>query len=267
MSEQITESEDFAPVKKHTGFRIFITFIIALFLIPTGIYSYYIIDSVRNHMNLAGSEAEGQVSVNPKLFRLMKDKSWLESRLKMAATDSVGLAINLEDQTIQLELKGVVVMKSKIRDYSISGFFKQMEGNVYFSMFGTPLTIMSLESSISKSRFKVVQAPKSAEEADARTAKKDTVTKHDVFWLVKLDRDVELNIQGIDSIQDSQSKYKFDQDFRFKRKLKNIIETIRNLTALKTPEYTPEILISIPEGEAKAILHALPEKALITIRI
>lgn len=267
MSEQITENENNARVKKNTGFRILVTFIIVLLLIPTGVYSYFIIESVRDHINLAKSEAEGQSSVNPELFKLMKEKSWLESRLKMANNDSVGLAINIEDQTIQLELKGVVVMKSKIRDYSISGFFKQMEGNVYFNMFGTPLTIMSLESSISKSRFKVVQAPKSAEEADAISAKKDTVVKQDVYWMVKLDRDVELNIQGIDSIQDSQSKYKFGQDFRFKRKLKNIMENFRNLKEKKKPEYTPEILISIPESEAKAILHALPQKALITIRI
>lgn len=267
MSEQLTDNADFEPVKKKTGFGIFIIFIIALSIAPAGIYAYFIIDSVRNHVKMTRSEAEGQVSVNLDLFKLMKEKSWLESRLKMAATDSVGMAINLEDQTIQLELKGVVVMKSKIRDYSISGFFKQMEGNVYFNMFGTPLTILSLESSISKSRFKVVQAPKSAEEADAMTAKKDSVVKQDVYWMVKLDRDIELNIQGIDSIQDSQSKYKFGQDFRFKRKLKNILNTVQNLRSLKTPEYTPEILISIPESEAKAILHALPNNAMITIRI
>lgn len=267
MLEQLTEIDDDSPVKKSTGFRIFIFLLIALILIPTGIYSYFIIDSVRKHMNQAKAEAAGQLSVNPGLFSLMKDKSWLESRLKMAASDSIGLAINLEDQTLQLELKGVVVMKSRIRDYSISGFFKQMEGNVYFNMFGTPLSILSLESSISKSRFKVVQAPKSAEEAEAMTAKKDTLPNQDVYWMVKLDRDIELNIQGIDSIQDSQSKYKFGQDFRFKRKLKNILKNVRTLIELKEPEYSPEILISIPESEAKAILHALPAKAMITIRI
>jgi flagellar basal body-associated protein FliL len=267
MSDLSTENEEYIPVKKNTGLKIFLIFIMALILIPLGIYSYLMIDSVRNHANQARAQAEGQAAVNPDLFKLMKEKSWLESRLKMANTDSVGLAIDLEDQTIQLELKGVVVMKSKIRDYSISGFFKQMDGNVYFNMFGSPLTILSLESTIAKSRFKVVQAPKSAEEADAMTAKKDSVIKQDVYWMVKLDRDIELNIQGIDSIQDAQSKYKFGQDFRFKRKLKNILSSVKSMTDFKKPEYTPEILISIPESEATAILHALPEKALITIRI
>jgi len=267
MSEQLTENEDSFPVKKHTGFKIWITFIIALILIPLGVYSYFIIDSVRNYTNTVKAQAEGQSTVNPELFRLMKDKSWLESRVKMAASDSVGLAIDLENQTIQLELQGVVVMKSKIRDYLVSGFFRQMEGNVYFNTFGTPMTILSLQSSIDKNRFKVVQAPKSAEEADAMSAKKDSVSKQDVYWTVMLDRNIELNIQGIDSIKDAQSKYKFGQDFSSKRKIKNILSSLRNMADLKKPDYIPEILISIPESEAKSILYALPQKPMITIRI
>ncbi len=267
MTEQLNESEERVVVRKRTGLKIFSIFFMTVLFASLGVYTYLIIDSVRNHMNLAKAQAEEELNVNPELMKLMKDKSWLESRLKMAATDSVGLAIDLEEQIIQLELKGVVVMKSKIRDYSASGFFSQMDGNVYFNMFGTPLTILNLESSIAKSRFKIVQAPKSAEEADAMSTKTDSVAKQDVFWMVKLDRDIELNIQGIDSIQDSQSKYKFGQDFKSKRKLKNILNSLNNLVMLKKPEYTPEILISIPESEAKAILRALPQKAMITIRI
>jgi len=179
-------------------------------------YAYLSIGAVRDRMQLAKKQAEGSV-VDPSLIGLMKDKAWVESRVKMAANDSVGLSIDLEQRTIQLELKGVVLMKSNIKDYSTSGFFKRMDGNVYFAMFGTPLTIQSFVSSISKSPFRVIQAPKTKTAAEikaeeeapfvaAKPISKDSLPKENVFWTVKLDRSIDLNIQGIDSISESQSK-------------------------------------------------------------
>jgi hypothetical protein len=133
-------------------------------------------------------------------------------------------------------------------------------------MFGTPLTIQRFESSIEKNPLKVILAPKNAEEAEAAKTIKDTI-HHEVFWTVLLDRDFELNIQGIDSISDAQSGYKLGKGFEFKRDLKNIAMAFQQIIRFKKPVYTPEILISIPENEAKAILRALPRRASVTIRI
>lgn len=269
----------FENKRKFTGLKIFVVIFILVLLALTGVYSYLSIGAVRERMALAKAQSEGAISGNPLLIDLMKDKAWVESRLKMAASDSIGLSIDLGQHTIQMELKGVVVMKSKIKDYSTSGFFKRMDGNVYFAMFGTPLTIQSYESSIEKNPFKVIQAPKTKtaeeikaeEEAPLSAAKpatpKDSIPDENVFWTVKLDRDFELNIQGIDSIAESQSKYKLGKGFEFKRDIRNIINSFEHIVKFKKPTYTPEILISIPENEAKAILRALPRNASVTIRI
>lgn len=270
----------FENKKKYTGLKIFVVVFILVLLALTGVYSYLSIGAVRERMALAKTQSEGTISGNPLLIDLMKEKAWVESRLKMAAGDSIGLSIDLGQHTIQMELKGVVVMKSKIRDYSTSGFFKRMDGNVYFSMFGTPLTIQSYVSSIEKNPFKVIQAPKTktAEEIKAEeeaplsaakpaTTTTDSIPDENVFWTVKLDRDFELNIQGIDSVAESQSRYKLGKGFEFKRDIRNIINSFEHIVKFKKPTYTPEILISIPENEAKAILRALPRNASVTIRI
>ncbi len=272
----------FENKKKYTGLKIFVVIFILFLLTLTGVYSYLSIGAVRERMEVAKAQSEGTISGNPLLIDLMKDKAWVESRLKMAASDSIGLSIDLGQHTIQMELKGVVVMKSKIRDYSTSGFFKRMDGNVYFAMFGTPLTIQSYVSSIEKNPFKVIQAPKTKtaeeikaeEEAPLSTAKPattatttDSIPDENVFWTVKLDRDFELNIQGIDSVAESQSRYKLGKGFEFKRDIRNIINSFDHIVKFKKPTYTPEILISIPENEAKAILRALPRNASVTIRI
>lgn len=252
--------------KKTSGFRISVILFGVFLLGFIALYTILTVGAVRDRMRLAHALTEGAAPVSPSLIGLMKQKAWVESRLKMAGSDSIGLSINLQDHLIQLELKGVVVMSTRIRDYSTSGFFKRMEGNVYFSMFGTPLTIQQFESSIEKNPLKVILAPKNAEEAEAAKTMKDTI-HHEVFWTVMLDRDFELNIQGIDSISDAQSGYKLGKGFEFKRDLKNIGKAFQQIIRFKKPLYTPEILISIPDNEAKAILRALPRKALVTIRI
>ena len=268
MKENSPEDFDSLFVKeKYTGLKIFVIVFCIIILAFTAVYTYLSVGAVRDRMKSAQTQTQDSAPVSPTLIGLMKEKAWVESRLKMASGDSIGLSIDLAEHLIQLELKGVVVMSSKIREYSTSGFFKRMDGNVYFSMFGTPLTIQKFESSIEKNPFKVVLAPKSAEEAEAATAIKDSLPKENVFWTVKLDRDFELNIQGIDSVSESQSKYRLGKGFEFKRDLNNIFNSFRHIVKFRKPVYTPEILISIPENEAKAILRALPRNASVTIRI
>ncbi len=278
MKENSADDFDSLFVKKRYGLKIFLIVFCLAVLSLTGVYAYLSIGAVRDRMQLAKTQAEGSV-VDASLIDLMKEKAWVESRLKMAAGDSIGLSIDLEQHTIQMELKGLVVMKSKIQDCSTSGFFKRMDGNVYFTMFGTPMTILRYVSSIEKNPFKVIHAPKTktaaeikAEENAPLTASKtpvpkDSLPKENVFWTMKLDRDIDLNIQGIDSLAISQSKYKFGKGIEFKRDLNNIVKSIPRILKLQKPNYTPEILISIPENDAKAILRALPKKPLVTIRI
>ena len=270
MKENLADDFDSLFVKKkkknNTGIKIFLIVFCLLIIGLTSVYTYLTIGAVRDRMKLAQDQAEGTAPVSPALMGLLKQKAWIESRIKMANSDSIGLSIDLENHLLQLELKGVVVLSTKIRDYSASGFFKRMDGNVYFSMFGTPLTIQKFNSSIEKNAFKVVQAPKSVEEADAAKTKKDSI-HHEVFWTVKLDRDFELNIQGIDSVTAAKSKYQLGKGFEFKRDLNNISNSFQHILKFKKPVYTPEILISIPANEAKAILNALPRKALVIIRI
>ena len=273
MKENSVEDFDSLFVKQNKG-RKYIVFIIVLsVLVLTSIYAFLSISAVRDQMKLAQEEALNSPPINSSLFTELKQKAWLESRLKMASLDSIGLAIDLEQRVIQLELKGVVVMSSKIRDCSISGFFRKMDGNVYFAMFGTPLSIKELKSSIAKNKFKVVEAPKdtiAAQAAADAAAKKEqeALRNENVFWTVKLDRGFDLDIQGIDSIAEAEKRYEFGKGFEFERDMKNIASSFQHILKFSKPTYNPEILISIPENDAKAILMALPKNsALITIKI
>jgi hypothetical protein len=270
MKENSVEDFDSLFVEKRSGVKYIIIIIVLSVLALTSIYTFLSVGSVRDRMKVAQEKSQSSPQVNSSLLTQLKEKAWLESRLKMAAGDSIGLSIDLEQRRIQLELKGVVILSSKIRDCSISGFFQKMDGNVYFYTFGTPLTIQQYKSSIAKNPLKVVEAPKdtiAAQAAADAAAKKDSLADENVFWTVKLDRNFDLDIQGIDSIAEAQNKYKFGKGFEFERNLKNIANSFQHIIQFRKPTYTPEILISIPENEAKAILRALPSHALVTIKI
>jgi len=270
MKENSSDGFDSLFVEKRSGVKYIILIIVFSVLALTSVYTYLSVGSVRDRMKLAQDKAQGGSKINSSLLPQLKEKAWLESRLKMAAADSIGLSIDLEQHRIQLELKGVVLLSSKIRDSSISGFFRKMDGNVYFTMFGAPLTIQQFKSTIPKNSFKVVQAPKDTIAALAAidaAMKKDSLKDENVFWTVKLDRGFDLNIQGIDSVAEAHNKYKFGKGFEFERNLKNIASSFQHILKFSKPSYTPEILISIPENEAKAILRALPRNAMVTIRI
>lgn len=274
MKENSADEFDSLFVKEENKGRKYIILIIVLSVLAlTSVYAFLSVSAVRDQMKVAIDRAANSPAVNSSLFPQLKQKAWLESRLKMASLDSVGLSIDLEQHVIQLELKGVVVMSSKIRDCSISGFFKKIDGNVYFETFGTPLTIKEFKSSIAKNPFKIVEAPKDTiaaqAAADAAAKKeKEALKNENVFWTVKLDKGFDLDIQGIDSIAEAQKKYEFGKGFEFERDLKNIANSFQHILKFSKPTYTPEILISIPENEAKAILRALPRNnALVTIKI
>jgi len=275
MKESSAEDFDSLFVKEEDkkGRKYIVLIIVFFFLGIAAIYAYLSVSAVREQMKVVIDRAAESPAVNSSLFKELKQKAWLESRLKMASLDSVGLSIDLEQRVIQLELKGVVVMSSKIRDCSVSGFFKKIDGNVYFETFGKPLAIKEFKSSISKNRFKIVEAPKDTIEAqkaaDAAALKEKEAKKNEtVYWTVKLDKGFDLDIQGIDSIAEAQKKYEFGKGFEFERDLKNIANSFQHILKFSKPTYTPEILISIPENEAKAILMALPKtNALITIKI
>ena len=127
MKEKSAEDFDSLFVKEESnkGRKYIILIIVLSILALTSIYAFLSISAVRGQMQLAQERALNSPPVNSSLLTELKQKAWLESRLKMASLDSIGLAIDLEQRLIQLELKGVVVMSSKIRDCSISGFFKR----------------------------------------------------------------------------------------------------------------------------------------------
>ncbi|MBN2596266.1 hypothetical protein [Labilibaculum sp.] len=252
-------------------FRNYITYSILVVIIGIALqYGVFSVMAVRQKMKMFDQEVDAALlSVNerhmdPVLVDLFKEKVFLETRFQMSKADSISLSINLKDSILQLELKGVVIKSTKITDFEVDQFLYQLKPATYQHLFGRQSQVKSYSSTISKVPIVVKKAPKDTTEAQALSVKIDSVKSEVVHWMLKLDKEIILKIEGSDPY--FRSHWWIGQKFWLREDMnsfKNFKETIR----FKVPEYYPEIRLVISESDAKAIYRALPAKPLVGIRL
>ncbi|MUP37757.1 hypothetical protein [Labilibaculum euxinus] len=252
-------------------FRNHITYSILLVIIGIALqYGVFSVMAVRQKMKMFDQQIDAALlPINERhmdtvLADLFKKKVFLETRFQMSKADSISLSINLKDSILQLELKGVVINSTKITDFEVDQFLYQLKPATYQHLFGTQLRVKSYLSTISKAPIVVKKAPKDTTEAQASNVKIESLKPEVVHWMLTLDKEIVLKIEGSD--QYSRSDWWIGRKFWFKEdmnSLKNLKETIR----FKVPEYYPVIRLVISESEAKAIYRALPAKPFVGIRL
>lgn len=196
-------------------------------------------------------------------FRLYKEKTWLESRLNAAKSDSISLSVNLKDSLLQLELKGVVLMSTRIKNFKADRFFYELPANGYHVLFGKDVMAKNSSSTIKKVPLTVKKAPKDSLEYASQNQVPDTLPNQEVHWLMQLDNDIELRIEGTNP--DSGEKQLRNMFWR-KRDLDQITRNLGETLIFKTPEYKPVITVMVPNTDAKTIYRALPDKPAVNIR-
>ncbi|PKQ62511.1 hypothetical protein BZG02_12365 [Labilibaculum filiforme] len=233
-------------------------------------YGIFSVIGVRQKMKMFDEQVDvvllplNEKHMDSVIVDLFQKKVFLETRFQMSKNDSISLSLNLKDSLLQLEMKGVVIKSTKITDFEVDEFLYQLKPATYQHLFGTQMKVKSYLSTISKAPIVVKKAPKDTTEAQAASAKIDSVKTEAVHWMLTLDKEIILKIEGSDEF--SRSDWWNGQMFWFREDLnsfKNLKETIR----FKVPEYYPEIRLVISEAEAKAIYRALPSKPFVGIRL
>lgn len=199
------------------------------------------------------------------ILDLFQKKVFLETRFQMSKTDSISLSVNLKDSVLQLEFKGVVLKSTKITDFEIDQFFYQIKPAAYQHLFGTQSKVVNELSTISKEPIVVKKAPKDTTEVIAPIVIIDSLKTEAVHWMLKLDKEIILKIEGSD--QFSRSDWMIGQKFWLWQDVDNFKIKLKQTIRFKTPEYYPEIRLVISESEAKAIYRALPVRPFVSIRL
>lgn len=193
---------------------------------------------------------------------LLKEETYLQSRVAMAETDSVYLTINLSKMTINIEISGVAVHSTIINEIEVSKLITDGDEFAITSLLSAPLTIISDTSSIAKIPIIMKVAPKDTSEFKP-DAIPDTAFYEPVNYIFETDRGIKIFVYQSEEIKQGDSKDRFIFDLR--HRLINTKASMKDIIKFKVPDYQPFIKIKIPSADAKIIYRAIPRHGQIAI--
>lgn len=204
---------------------------------------------------------DSRIVTDSNYLKLLKERSFLQSRVVMAQTDSIYLTINLDDSTTNLEISGVSVHKAKITNMKAS---KILEGNenAILSMLSAPFTISHAIATIKKDPVMVKIAPKDTSEYKPDIMPDTSITEP-VNYILETDQGVRIYVYQQENVKmsDKINQFKFDLNDRFK----DSWSALKKIAVFKVPDYHPYIKIKLPRSDAKIIYRAIPKNGQIAL--
>jgi hypothetical protein len=185
----------------------------------------------------------------------LKEKSFLQSRIAMAESDSIYLTINIPDSAVNLEICGVVVHTTKIQKMEISHIIREGNEYVISSMLGKPFSIENSFSTIPREPLMIKMAPKDTSEFVPDVVP-DTAEYEPVNYVLEMSNGTRIFIYQAEFPHpgDKLHLFKFDMKYR----LQNAYNEIERVMLFKVPDYHPFIKIRMARKDAKLIYRALP---------
>jgi len=197
-------------------------------------------------------------------LKLLKEKVYLQSRIALAETDSIYLAVNLADSTVDLEINGVSVHRADIGKADISRILKYGDDYIILSLLSRPLTTVRSFSSIQKEPLMIKMAPRDTSEYVPDIIP-DTADYEPVNFILEMDNGIIFSVYQEDKIRWGDGMNLFGFDLRYR--MRNTFISIWNVLTLKIPEYHPFIKIRLSRKDAKIIYRALPDKGQVAISL
>lgn len=194
---------------------------------------------------------------NAEIREIFKHKLWLETQLELSKEDSMSLGINLSDSIVQIQMKGLPLIQSKILYMRPENFLSEINAASYASIFGQPVSILNGTSNLSK---KPIRKMKVIEGSDAEPVKSDSIVTKRFYWEFVADNNLRIVINGCETSPDSTLIVPSFTADMIKFRLKGKSQDLNN------QNYHPVLFIWMNDKEAKAIYRALPENTKLAIR-
>jgi hypothetical protein len=255
-----TETTDKRPVRKY-GLMTLITILLALMiyyavmmmLAPAKVVSalndeYGFKQDPKNIIN-------DTILTDSAYLTLFRERSFLLARTAMAETDSIYLSMNLPDSTLNLEISGVTVARTKITRLSVSKIFLDRYSYVVSSMLSKPFTVERNIASIPKEPLMIKMAPKDTSEYKPDIIP-DTADYEPVNYIMEMDNGSVIYVYQEEKLNNGDGLHLLFFDLRYR--LSTTWSTMKSVFTFRVPEYHPFIKIRLPRSDAKIIYRALP---------
>jgi len=249
---------------------LLIYFIIMTVIIPVSRFNIEIPEKITGKDNFNYSDLNWQLkvgdSVKNKTIALLSQEAFLLSRLVMTKSDSISLAVSLQDSSISLVVQGVTIYSAKIQAFWISNAIKKTDSFILAQWLSLPFTVNTHFSSIPKVPVLYKKAPKDTIEAMNQLEldpMKDDLDP--VYFSMNLDRKLFLRFEQAEK----PVKGNIKQLKAYKRQLKTTYrkEIFYHLLRFSPIEFVPEIKIVLDKKAARVIYRALPVDAFVAIQL
>jgi len=197
-------------------------------------------------------------------IKLLREKSYLSGRIDMAKSDSITLVVSLVDSVIRLELKGVILHKAPILNYSKNRLFESSDQFAISNLLSVPGKVTSFEGTLPKEPMMIKIAPKDTSDAIPNIAP-DTSKVEPVYYSLSLDNGIIINISEVNSKSFFENMPGFM--FNTKEQLQTIWNNASDLLTGKRPKNTLYIRLKVDARDGRIIYRALPYKARVTVRM
>lgn len=193
---------------------------------------------------------------------LLKEKSFLQSRVTLAESDSIYLAINLQDSTANLEINGVSVHQTRIARFAVSRILSSRNNYIVLSMLSAPLTVNRNFASIEKEPLMIKLAPRDTSEYEPDIIP-DTADYEPVNYIMEMDNGTRLFVYQEEKLKPGDGMRLFLFDLRYRIRFE--AARFARIITFRVPEYHPFIKLRIPRSDAKIIYRALPEHGQVAV--
>ncbi|HNY58888.1 MAG TPA: hypothetical protein PKG86_01080 [Bacteroidales bacterium] len=249
------------------GFSIFFIFVLYYFIMISLAARKWVSDFNKNYKTaLLQSDSSSLQFITDSTFRTLHQQiAFTKARLDLTKANPLGLSIDLSDSSAKLIIHGVTVHSSKIRQVKIARSLLAVEPYYLSLELSKPLKVKTEVSSIPKEPIQIITAPKDTIEAAQISAIPDTTTTCSTFYKIIFENNLTLFV-----FQKPKTNKLFDLQwisFLYKARAPQVKANIVSILKFKIPEYSPEILIGLPEWEAKTIYRALPKEGLVALRL
>jgi hypothetical protein len=205
-------------------------------------------------------------SLKNKIANIISRESFLIASLGMTKTDSISLAVSLQDSSVSLVVQGVTIYKAKIFSFKVSNAILKTDPFVLAHWLAKPFVIDTYYASIQKAPVLYKKAPKDTIEAMSQLEIdpfKDDLDP--VYISLSMDRKVNLIFEQVEPLEKGNLKKlkKYRRDMKSVSR-RYIFNHLMNFTPI---EFIPEISIVIDKKAARVIYRALPANALVAIEL
>lgn len=188
---------------------------------------------------------------NLEMRNIYKEKLWLRSQLILANDDSISLGINLKDSIVQIQIKGLPLIKSKIEFIQPESFLSEIDASIYSKLFGQPISLVNGKANLDK---RPIRKKRVVAGADAESITTDSITAKRFYWEFISDNNIRIVINGCETINDSIAKKPslLADMLKFRLKSKSRDSNL--------PVFYPTLFLWMNDKDAKAIYRSLPER-------